>query len=97
MTKKTKAVIYCGPRDIRVEEVDVPDTLTGDVLIATKATGICGSDVHIYNGILKQPSVACGHEYGARVIELFGIATRRSELLSLNQGEIMPWQSIREI
>jgi L-iditol 2-dehydrogenase len=35
-----------GPRDVRVEEVDAPNT--GEVLVRVTATGICGSDLHTY-------------------------------------------------
>jgi len=39
------AIIY-GPRDIQVEEVDIPLIGPDDVLVQVKVSGICGSDVH---------------------------------------------------
>ena len=39
------AIIY-GPRDIQVEEVDIPLIGPDDVLVRVKVSGICGSDVH---------------------------------------------------
>ena len=37
-----------GPRDVRVEEVAVPDK--GEVLVRITAAGVCHSDVHLWEG-----------------------------------------------
>ncbi|MCG3150136.1 MAG: Sorbitol dehydrogenase [Verrucomicrobiae bacterium] len=55
-----------GPRDVRVEEVPVPDK--GEVLVRVTATGICGSDLHTYldgrigDTRLEAPLIL-GHEF----------------------------------
>ena len=61
------AIIY-GPRDIRVEDVEVPAIGPEDILIRVKVCGICGSDVHRYLGDrfglrLAPYPLNSGHEY----------------------------------
>ena len=45
------AITYHGPKDVRVETVadPTPQDLAAAV-VKVKACGICGSDLHIYNG-----------------------------------------------
>lgn len=46
--RKMKAAVYHGPRDIRIEEIKRPEPRPGWVLLKVKASGICGSDLHLY-------------------------------------------------
>src|ERR1700679_4368974 len=46
-----KAVVYEGPRQVRIE--DVPDPTISeptDVIVRITTTNICGSDLHMYEG-----------------------------------------------
>jgi 2-desacetyl-2-hydroxyethyl bacteriochlorophyllide A dehydrogenase len=43
-----QAAVYHGPRDIRVEDVPMPEIGGGELLVRVKACGICGSDLHMY-------------------------------------------------
>ncbi|OAP65067.1 chlorophyll synthesis pathway protein BchC [Fonsecaea erecta] len=43
-----KAARYHGQRDLRVEDVDVPQIANGQALIQIEWCGICGSDLHEY-------------------------------------------------
>ena len=72
LPRRMKAGIYYGPKDIRLEEIDVPAVTPGHVLVDTKASGICGSDLHVYYGEWDQPKakVATGHELSGVVIEV---------------------------
>jgi glutathione-independent formaldehyde dehydrogenase len=46
-----KALVYKGPRDVRVEEVDDPKLeQPADVIVRITSTNICGSDLHMYEG-----------------------------------------------
>jgi L-iditol 2-dehydrogenase len=62
-----------GARDLRVEELAVPQIGPDDVLVAVAAVGVCGSDMHYYdagrNGlnVVRQPTVL-GHEAAGVVI-----------------------------
>lgn len=68
------AIIY-GPKDIQVEDVDIPTIGPDDVLVRVKASGICGSDVHRYlgsdygRGYWTYP-MNSGHEYCGDVVQV---------------------------
>lgn len=60
-----KAVTWQGRRDMRVE--DVPDPVIqgpGDAIIKVTSTGLCGSDLHLYEtlGPFMTPGDIVGHE-----------------------------------
>lgn len=77
-----KAARYHGRRDLRVEEIDEPETRPGTVKIAVKACGICGADLHEYASgpafIPTQPHVltgeaipvVMGHEFSGEIVEI---------------------------
>lgn len=65
-----KAAVLHGPRDLRVEAVDVPALVPGEVLIKVEAAGICGTDVHVYEGALRSKlPVIPGHEFAGIIAE----------------------------
>lgn len=68
-----KAAIYYGKHDLRVEEVLKPIPKSGEVLIEISACGICGTDVHIYEGdegAAPSPAgIILGHEFSGTVVE----------------------------
>jgi threonine dehydrogenase-like Zn-dependent dehydrogenase len=44
-----KALVYHGKRDVRVDTVDDPQILNpDDAIIRVTSSGICGSDLHLY-------------------------------------------------
>ncbi|MEM1607574.1 MAG: alcohol dehydrogenase catalytic domain-containing protein [Candidatus Bathyarchaeia archaeon] len=66
-----------GPREVEVREVDYPKLKPGWVIIAVKACGICGSDVHMF--LSEWPmgpsgdgstSFIFGHEFSGEVVEV---------------------------
>jgi len=66
-----KAVILHKVRDLRVEDVPAPKILADEVLIEVKATGICGTDLHIYKGEWKtRMPIILGHEFSGAVANL---------------------------
>lgn len=60
-----KAVVFHKPHDVRVERVPDPSIHDRrDAIVRVTSTAICGSDLHIYNGLLPQPrSFVLGHEF----------------------------------
>ena len=64
-----KAGIYHGVRTITVDEVPRPAPGPGYLLVQMKCCGICGSDLHSYNGFWEQPVTAHGHEVSGFVVE----------------------------
>ena len=67
-----KAVVYHGPRDVRVS--DVPDAeieRPTDALVRITSTNICGSDLHMYEGRTDfEPGRTLGHESMGEVVEV---------------------------
>lgn len=48
-----KAVVYRGPRNIRVEDVPEPKPKRDEALVRFRAGSICGTDLHFYRGDWK--------------------------------------------
>jgi L-iditol 2-dehydrogenase len=61
--------MYYNNRDVRVEEMPVPKTGPGELLVKTQASGICGSDVMEWYRIKKAPRVL-GHEMTGEIAEV---------------------------
>lgn len=59
-----KAVVYKGPYEVAVEEVDDPKIQDPtDVIVRITSTAICGSDLHMYEGRTDaEPGITFGHE-----------------------------------
>ena len=70
-----KSAVFYGKHDLRVEESAKPAVGKRDVLINVKACGVCGTDVHIYEGDKGAadvtPPTILGHEF-AGVVEAVG-------------------------
>jgi L-iditol 2-dehydrogenase len=69
-----KAARLHGIRDLRIDDVREPEPTAGEVLLAVKAVGVCGSDLHHYLegsiGALHSPDpFILGHEFAAEVLE----------------------------
>lgn len=69
-----KSAVFYGKHDLRVEESAIPQVGAEDVLIQVKACGICGTDVHIYEGdkgaAEVTPPTILGHEFSGVVAEV---------------------------
>jgi threonine dehydrogenase-like Zn-dependent dehydrogenase len=68
-----KATCWQGKRKVRVEEVPDPKILNSrDAIVRITSTAICGSDLHLYNGLV--PSMErgdiLGHEFMGEVVEV---------------------------
>jgi S-(hydroxymethyl)glutathione dehydrogenase/alcohol dehydrogenase len=66
-----KALVYHKPKHVSIEEVADPTILhPEDVIIQVTSTAICGSDLHIYNGLFPQVNdLVMGHEFMGIVTE----------------------------
>jgi alcohol dehydrogenase len=69
-----RAVTFQAPKEVRVEERPEPELGAGDeAVVRIDATGICGSDLHIYHGRVQiEPGFTLGHEYVGTVLETGG-------------------------
>ncbi len=76
-----RAAVYHGSRDIRIEDLEVPDPGPGELLIEVHAAGICGTDASEWShGPTMFPisrrsrrsghlgPMVPGHEFGGRVV-----------------------------
>jgi len=65
-----QALIWQGPHDMVVAELERPVPGPGEVLIAVRAAGICGSDIHGYTGASgrRAPGMVMGHEFAGEVV-----------------------------
>ena len=66
-----KAAVYHGKQNMTVEEVKKPEIGPGEVMIQVKYCGICGTDIHIFNGdggsTDVTPPLIPGHEFSGIV------------------------------
>lgn len=67
------ARFYEPNKDLKLEQVPVPPVGDGDVLVKIKASGICGSEIHVWKGRDRSGFFprTLGHE-GAGIIEKTG-------------------------
>lgn len=71
--KKMKAVVLKEfKKPFVVEELPIPEPGPGEVLIKVMASGLCLTDVHIQDGVLKtvKPPYTPGHELAGIVVKL---------------------------
>ena len=68
--KSMQAVVYRGPRDLRVEQVPVPRIGANDLLVRVATCGVCPTDIKkIHYGTVPPPRVF-GHETAGTIVKL---------------------------
>jgi len=67
-----RAVTFQAPGEVRVDDVPEPEiSAPTDAIVQIEATGVCGSDLHIYHGRVQiEPGFTIGHEYVGTVLEV---------------------------
>lgn len=83
--KSLDAFMY-GPKDLRLEEITVPELKSTQILVKVHASGICGSDVECYLGHSKEGrydlgAYTPGHEWCGEVTAV------GSDVISLKVGD----------
>lgn len=79
MMRTSRAAVLYAPGDLRIEELEIPETRADDGLLRVEATGVCGTDVAAYYGVnpyYELPSVL-GHELVGRVEKIGDAAAKR--------------------
>jgi L-iditol 2-dehydrogenase len=73
-----KALVYKRPGVVEIEEQPDPRPASDEVLVAVRAVGICGSDVHGFAGVTgrRAPGMVMGHE-AAGVVSALGQGVER--------------------
>jgi threonine dehydrogenase-like Zn-dependent dehydrogenase len=74
-----KALRWYGKGDVRVEDVPEPELMDErDILIRITSTAICGSDLHLYNGLMPdmEKGDILGHEPMGVVVDVGDAVTK---------------------
>jgi 2-desacetyl-2-hydroxyethyl bacteriochlorophyllide A dehydrogenase len=76
-----QAVTFQAPGEVQVEERPEPELLArDDAVVRVEATGICGSDLHIYHGrVSMEQGFILGHEFVGTVVTAGDGVTQVSE------------------
>ncbi len=68
-----KAAVLYSKHDIRIEDIPVPEKQKGYHLVKVAYCGICGTDVHLYDGdegsVKMVPKTVPGHELSGTLVE----------------------------
>ena len=75
-----RALTWHGTHDVRVERVPDPEIVNPrDAIIEVTATAICGSDLHLYDGVIPGMTAGdiLGHEFMGRVVDVGPRSTLR--------------------
>ncbi|HZK53313.1 MAG TPA: alcohol dehydrogenase catalytic domain-containing protein [Desulfosporosinus sp.] len=69
-----KATVWKGAGRMKIENLPTPTIGAREVLIKVKATGICGSDLTIFQGKFHKhraiPPMVLGHEFSGDIVEI---------------------------
>jgi|ERR1035441_5239966 threonine dehydrogenase-like Zn-dependent dehydrogenase len=73
-----RAVTFQAPGVVSVEDRPEPEIMDSeDAIVKVEATGVCGSDLHIYHGRVQiEPGFTIGHEYVGTVLAVGDGVTR---------------------
>jgi len=71
MNEKVKAALFVKPGKFIIQEFEKPSLGPYDILMKIRLCGICGSDIHFWNGVqgLSTPYIM-GHEFIGEVTEV---------------------------
>jgi threonine dehydrogenase-like Zn-dependent dehydrogenase len=85
-----KALCWHGTNDVRIDTVPDPRIEEPrDAIIKITSTAICGSDLHLYNGLMPtmQPGDVLGHEFMGEVVEV----GRENKKLKVGDRVVVPF------
>lgn len=81
-----RALVYEGPRDMRMREIDVPASGPDDVLVQVAYSGICGSELSGFLGqnSLRKAPVIFGHEFSGTITQ---VGERVADMAQLHERQ----------
>jgi L-iditol 2-dehydrogenase len=67
-----KAAFVTGLRETQIRDIPIPEIKKDEVLIKVKTVGVCGSDLHVFQGThaFRKPPVILGHEIAGEVFQI---------------------------
>ena len=66
-----KALVFVKPHQVEIQEVEYPKPRHDEVTIKVERTGICGTDLHIYEGTyMSSYPLIPGHEFSGVIAEV---------------------------
>lgn len=67
-----KAALIEKPHILKIVSIDKPKPQPGEILVKVHTCGVCGTDIHIYEGAMgwARPPLVPGHEFSGIVAEL---------------------------
>jgi threonine dehydrogenase-like Zn-dependent dehydrogenase len=74
-----RGLVFTGGRQVALREFADPEPGPGEVVVAMRASGICGSDLNLYRKSAFEHAVICGHEpCGVVVARGAGVSARQA-------------------
>jgi L-iditol 2-dehydrogenase len=85
-----RALVFTGAGEMPIQERPDPRPGSGQVVVAVRAAGICGSDVHGYLGATgrRRPGIVMGHEAAGDIIAI------GPDVTSVKEGDRVALRSI---
>ncbi|HEY7455038.1 MAG TPA: alcohol dehydrogenase catalytic domain-containing protein [Thermoleophilaceae bacterium] len=76
-----QAVTFQAPGEVRVDDCPEPELIErDDAIVRVEATGVCGSDLHIYHGrVSMEQGFILGHEFVGTVVAAGDAVTQVAE------------------
>jgi threonine dehydrogenase-like Zn-dependent dehydrogenase len=70
----TRAIVLdCDrPRQVALRRFELPAPAAGSLIMGPELSGICGADLHLYDGWFKRGIIVPGHEIVGRVVDISG-------------------------
>src|SRR3990170_3872240 len=72
--EKMKAAVLHGPKELKIQDVDVPTPGPGEVLVEIAANGLCHTDVTYYEAKIPEKMrrypLILGHEAAGKIVKL---------------------------
>ncbi|WNC70422.1 alcohol dehydrogenase catalytic domain-containing protein [Thalassotalea nanhaiensis] len=68
-----QAALYIGNKNFKITEVETVAPKADEVRLAVGYVGICGTDMHIYHGVMDErvaPPKTIGHEMSGTIVEI---------------------------
>ncbi|MBC7335058.1 MAG: alcohol dehydrogenase catalytic domain-containing protein, partial [Clostridia bacterium] len=67
-----KALVLTAYKQLEIQDVPTPEPGAGEILVRVRACGICGSDVHGFDGSTgrRRPPIIMGHEASGVVAKI---------------------------